>query len=70
MKVWRARALPGRGSVAPGTIVSIDEHGIGVACGDGGRLELTELQRPGGKRLPAADFLRGFPLQPGQRLAS
>jgi methionyl-tRNA formyltransferase len=70
VKVWRARALPGRGSVAPGTIVSIDAHGIGVACGDGGRLELAELQRPGGKRLPAADFLRGFPLQPGQRFDS
>jgi methionyl-tRNA formyltransferase len=30
---------------------------------------LTELQRPGGKRLVAADFLRGFPLQAGQVLA-
>jgi methionyl-tRNA formyltransferase len=70
VKVWRARALAGRGSVVPGTIVSVDEHGIGVACGDGGRLELTELQRPGGKRLPAADFLRGFPLQPGQRFSA
>ena len=67
VKVWRARAVPGRGSAGPGTIVSVDEHGIGVACGDGGRLELTELQRPGGKRLAAADFLRGFPLAPGQR---
>jgi methionyl-tRNA formyltransferase len=28
---------------------------------------LTELQRPGGKRLPAADFLRGFPLAAGER---
>jgi methionyl-tRNA formyltransferase len=28
---------------------------------------LTELQRPGGKRLPVADFLRGMPLQVGQR---
>ena len=27
---------------------------------------LTELQRPGGKRLPVADFLRGFDLKPGQ----
>ena len=70
VKVWRARALAGRGSVEPGTIVSVDENGIGVACGDGGRLELTELQRPGGKRLPAADFLRGFPLQPGQRFSA
>jgi methionyl-tRNA formyltransferase len=67
IKAWRARALmQGRGSVAPGTVVAIDEHGIGVACGQG-RLEITELQRAGGKRLPAADFLRGFPLEPGQR---
>ena len=65
VKVWSARAAPGRGSVAPGTIVAIDEHGIAVACGDGGRLEIRELQRPGGKRLAAADFLRGFPLEAG-----
>ncbi len=67
VKVWRANAVAGRGTVAPGTIVSVDEHGIGVACGDGGRLELTELQRAGGKRLAAADFLRGFPLAAGMR---
>ena len=35
-----------------------------MACGEG-VLRLTELQRPGGKRLAAADFLRGFPLAPG-----
>jgi methionyl-tRNA formyltransferase len=67
VKFWKARALAGRGNVAPGTIVSVDAAGIGVACGDQGRLEITELQRAGGKRLAAADFLRGFPLQPGQR---
>ena len=67
VKIWRARAVPGRGSVAPGTIVAIDDHGIGVACGDGGRLEITQLQRAGGKRLAAAEFLRGFPLAPGMR---
>lgn len=66
VKVWRARAAAGHGSAAAGTVVALDDHGISVACGDGGRLELTELQRPGGKRLPAADFLRGFPLQVGQ----
>ena len=38
-----------------------------VDDGDG-VLVLTELQRAGGKRLPAADFLRGFPLVPGQVL--
>jgi methionyl-tRNA formyltransferase len=68
IKIWRATAIAaGRGSVVPGTIVSLDQHGIGVACGDQGGLEITQLQRPGGKRLAAADFLRGFPLQPGMR---
>ena len=67
VKVWRARAIAhARGSVAPGTIVAIDGSGIGVACGQG-RLEITELQRAGGKRLGFADFLRGFPLEAGQR---
>jgi methionyl-tRNA formyltransferase len=67
VKVWRARAVPGPGTVAPGTVVTLDDHGIGVACGDGSRLEIAELQRAGGKRLPASDFLRGFPLETGVR---
>jgi methionyl-tRNA formyltransferase len=67
IKIWKARALAGRGSVAPGTVVAIDEHGIGVACGEGSRLEILELQRAGGKRLPFAEFLRGFPVDIGQR---
>ena len=67
VKAWRAQAvMQGNGSAAAGTIVAIDAHGIGVACGQG-RLEITELQRAGGKRLPHAEFLRGFMLQPGQR---
>jgi methionyl-tRNA formyltransferase len=67
VKVWRAAAvMPARGSVEPGTIVAIDDHGIGVASGEG-RLEITQLQRAGGKRLAAEDFLRGFPLAIGQR---
>ena len=70
VKLWRARALPGRGSVAPGTVVAVDEHGIGVACGGGSRLEVAELQRAGGKRLAAAEFLRGFALAPGERFGA
>jgi methionyl-tRNA formyltransferase len=67
VKVWRANAMMlGRGSVETGTIVALDQNGIGVACAQG-RLEITELQRAGGKRLPAAEFLRGFPLAPGAR---
>jgi methionyl-tRNA formyltransferase len=67
IKLWRANAVPGRDSDAPGAIVAVDERGIAVACGNGGRLEITELQRAGGKRLASADFLRGFALEPGMR---
>ncbi|MDP3231071.1 MAG: methionyl-tRNA formyltransferase [Acidovorax sp.] len=52
-----------------GHILSIDGPGITVACGQGA-LRLTTLQRAGGKRLPAADFLRGFDLSVGTVLGS
>ena len=51
----------------PGRVLSIDSTGIFVQCGTG-LLCLTELQRAGGKRLPAADFLRGFTLAVGDQL--
>ncbi len=50
-----------------GQILSLGGDGIVVACGNGA-LRITELQRPGGKRLQAADFLRGHALQVGQVL--
>ena len=50
---------------APGSVLAADKSGLTVACGEGA-LCLTQLQRAGGKRLAAADFLRGFPLAPGQ----
>lgn len=66
VKVWTARAAAGDGRVAtPGTLVSAGADGLRVQTGDG-VLVMTELQRAGGKRLGAADFLRGFAVQPGQ----
>ncbi len=68
VKVWRAQALPtDAGGALPGQVLSADEQGVRIACGQG-QLLATELQRAGGKRLAAADFLRGFPLSAGQRL--
>ena len=49
-----------------GTVLSANAEGVRVVCGDG-VLRLTELQRAGGKRLAAADFLPGFDLRPGMR---
>lgn len=71
VKVWSSEldSCPRKPDVRDGQIVFINEDGIGVACGEG-CLRLTELQRPGGKRLPARDFLRGFPLAPGQRFGA
>ena len=65
LKCWQAKPLAGQGE--PGQVLAADGNGVVVACGSGA-LCLTELQKPGGKRLPAADFLRGHPLQPDDRL--
>ncbi len=47
---------------APGTVVYAGDDGILVACAGGETLLITELQAPGKKRMPAADYLRGHPL--------
>ncbi len=56
-------------SLLPGQILTTNDAGVTVACGEGA-LRLTVLQRAGGKRLAAADFLRGFPLAPGTILGA
>ena len=64
LKIWQAEVSPQSGSA--GQILAADAQGVVVACGTGA-LRLTELQKPGGKRLAAAAFLQGFALQPGQQ---
>jgi len=54
---------------APGTVLTVADGGVEVACDDGSLL-LTGLQCPGRKPLPVADFLRGFKLQAGDVLRS
>ncbi len=44
---------------APGSIVSQGKNGLEIACGDGRTIFITELQAAGGKRMQAADYLRG-----------
>ena len=50
---------------APGTVVSAGKEGIEIACGDGVTLRITQLQAEGGKRMAAADYLRGHSVQVG-----
>ncbi|MDQ0081420.1 methionyl-tRNA formyltransferase [Variovorax boronicumulans] len=66
VKLWAAHAAGSpEASAAPGTILAVSDAGVAVAAG-GSVVNVTELQRPGGKRLPVADFLHGFDLKPGQ----
>jgi methionyl-tRNA formyltransferase len=62
MKIWRARVTDGAG--LPGTL--IDAAGLRVACGSGA-LVIEELQPAGGRRMSAADFVRGHPIGNGAR---
>jgi len=64
LKIWRCATAAGRGN--PGEVLSVGPDGLCVACGEDA-LIITELQRSGGKRLPVAEFLRGFPLAAGER---
>ncbi len=63
IKLWQARVCNELGGT-PGSVLRVDKNGIVVACGSGA-LSLEVLQRPGGKPLPAAQFLQGFPLHVG-----
>jgi len=65
VKIWQASAVEAKGK--PGEILSASSEGVVVACGSGA-LKLLELQKPGGKRLSAAQFIQGFAMEPGQCL--
>lgn len=58
------------GQAPPGSILASDAHGLLVAAGAGSCLRITHLQRPGGKRLPVADYVQGHALAPGQSFDS
>jgi methionyl-tRNA formyltransferase len=69
LKIWGAHAAEVTSAELPecGTIMALAHTGIEVAAVDSVVI-LTELQRPGGKRLPVAEFLRGFDVKLGMRL--
>ena len=62
LKIWSAEPVEGRGN--PGEVLRSDATGVVVACGVGA-LRLTRLQKPGGRKLPAAEFVRGSGLGAG-----
>jgi methionyl-tRNA formyltransferase len=62
LKIWKAEIVENNGPT--GTVLSADKTGIVVGCGQD-VLRILELQREGGKRLTAEQFLAGFPLKAG-----
>ena len=63
IKIWRSRALTGSEAnpsakhlSAAGTIIGTSKQGVLVACREG-LLEIEEVQKPGGKRISAVQWL-------------
>jgi methionyl-tRNA formyltransferase len=65
LKIWQAEVTEGTG--APGEVLRADKAGLVVACGTEA-LRILNLQREGGRRMSAQEFLAGHSLIPGQEL--
>ncbi|PYJ84688.1 MAG: methionyl-tRNA formyltransferase [Verrucomicrobia bacterium] len=66
LKIWQAEVAGGNSGL-PGEVLEAGKNGIVVACGQQS-LRILVLQREGGRRLNAPEFLAGHSLRPGQRL--
>lgn len=71
MKIWEAQVVSSKEAVSkmksmaePGTVVSVEKDGFLIQTGDG-ILKVTKLQIPGKKKMEAAAFLRGYPMEAG-----
>lgn len=67
LRILRARVEAG-GDDPPGTLVAIDREGLHVACGDGSRLALLEVQPESRNAMAASAFAAGARLAAGTRL--
>lgn len=68
LRIWASRLAPGAAAAAPGTVIRADATGIVVACGKDA-LSLDVVQLPGGRPMPAREFLKAHALH-GQQLGS
>ena len=62
VKVY-STAVGSETALTAGKIAEAGKQGLAIACGDGRLLRILELQAEGGKRMAAADYLRGHPVQ-------
>ncbi|GAB4123078.1 MAG: methionyl-tRNA formyltransferase [Acidobacteriota bacterium] len=70
LKLWRSFPGPEVADLPehaqPGRIVIARDGQLGVLCGDGRLVTVTELQMPGRRRLSARDFINGMRLSAGE----
>ncbi|MDQ6646640.1 MAG: methionyl-tRNA formyltransferase, partial [Pseudomonadota bacterium] len=60
LRIWAASAIEIDHHAAPATLLGVSGEGIDLACGVGA-LRITAMQRPGGKRIEARDYLNARP---------
>jgi methionyl-tRNA formyltransferase len=68
VKIWRGHIGTASGGT-PGEVLRCTADTVEVACGSG-TFNVTELQKPGGKRLSVGSFLRGATLPAGARFGT
>ncbi len=61
-KIFRVEDGKKATQAQPGTVLALTKQGLEVACGDGKTALITQLQSEGGKRMAAADYFRGHPI--------
>lgn len=66
LKIFRSHVIPVPNTAPCGTVT--DAENFAVQCGDGTQIQFDEVQLEGGKRLAAAEFIRGKKLEKGQKL--
>ncbi|MEE9342577.1 MAG: methionyl-tRNA formyltransferase [Gammaproteobacteria bacterium] len=62
LRIWQSEVIETDSHEVPGSVVKESKQGIDIACGQG-QLRLIQIQLPGGKRIPVADFLNGRSLK-------
>lgn len=60
LRIWAAHAIELDHHAAPGRVLAAGRDGIDLACG-AGALRVTAVQRAGGKRIGAVDYLNARP---------
>ena len=62
-KIFRVEHAGYTSNAPAGKVLALTKKGLEIACGDGNVACITQLQAEGGKRMPAADYFRGHPIE-------